>query len=122
MTYSNALLGAGLMAATLVVGACASAPPPEAKAQGTEARTAAALERDFEEAAKGYTQTERDGVVLYCKKYRNIGSNIAKMNCLTESQLRQQVQDMDQYREQLRNRSGKCTAGRQGGGGPCGAN
>jgi hypothetical protein len=59
--------------------------------------------------------------VLYCKKYRNIGSNIARMNCLTESQLREQVQNMDQYREQLRNRSGKCTAGRQGTGGPCGA-
>lgn len=88
--------------------AAAAAQEPAAK---TEQDTASAMERKFQEAARGYKVVERDGKTLYCKREKVIGSTIATMQCLTESQLRNQVETMEDMRERMRSRA-KCTLGR----------
>lgn len=86
----------------------AAAQDPAAK---TEQNTAVTLEKKFQEAARGYKVVERDGKTLYCKREKVIGSTIPTMQCLTESQLRNQVETMEDQRERMRS-SAKCTLGR----------
>lgn len=107
---------------SLVMAGCASAPspspspsPPEAKKEpvwsvATEQETAAALDKKFEDAAKGYVKLKKDGVLMFCKRRKEIGSNLPTIQCLTEAQLRNQVETMDDYRERRRN-AAKCTHG-----------
>jgi hypothetical protein len=76
----------------------------------TEAEVAAALERKFQEAARGYVKLKKDGVMMFCKRYRVIGSNIPTIQCITEAELRNQVENMDDYRQRMRD-SAKCTHG-----------
>jgi hypothetical protein len=107
----------GLVAATALA-ACASQatgekPLPQGKpvwTAATEAETAAALDRKFQDAAKGYVQLKKDGVLMFCKKQREIGSNIRTLQCITEAQLRNQVESMDDYRQRRRD-AAKCTHG-----------
>jgi hypothetical protein len=80
---------------------------PEAKA---EADAASHLEKKFQEAARSYRMVQKNGENMYCKKEKPIGSTIPRMQCITEAQLRLQVEQMDQLRDKLRN-SGRCTAG-----------
>jgi hypothetical protein len=112
------------MAAALFT-ACASQPdaPPVAEAAQsalpavqTEAEAAQQLEKKFQEAAKGYKVVERDGRTLYCKREKLLGSTIPTLQCMTEPQLRLQVENMEELRGRMRN-SAKCTMGRSGGGG-----
>lgn len=120
------VLFAGACAAMFV--ACASAPDTtpasEAAAMSTqnaepvwsgatETEVAAALDKKFEEAARGYVKLKKDGVLMFCKRYRVIGSSIPTIQCITEAQLREQVENMDRYRDQMRS-SGKCPHGPQG--------
>jgi hypothetical protein len=115
----RSVLSAGFLCAALMAG-CASGPEqnsapaePEKKpvwAVATEAETAAALDRKFQEAAKGYVKLKKDGVMMFCKKRREIGSNIPTIHCLTEAQLRNQVETMEEYR-QRRREAAKCTQG-----------
>jgi len=112
-----------LIIAALSLAACASshptqAQPPAADGQATpkkprwsmasEEEVAAALDLEFEKAAKSYVQLKKDGVLMFCKRYRQIGSNIPTIQCITEAQLRTQVENMTKYRDDMRNRSGKC--------------
>ena len=53
---------------------------------------------------------EKNGETMYCKKEKPIGSTIPRMQCITEGQLRLQVEQMDQLREKMRN-SSRCTLG-----------
>jgi len=114
--------------AAVMLGACTSSPPetdakPTTPASGeapaphwsgaTEAEVAAALDKKFEEAARGYVKLKKDGVLMFCKRYRVIGSSIPTIQCITEAQLRNQVENMDQYRDRMRN-IGKCPHGPQG--------
>src|SRR5690349_18001486 len=105
-----------------LVAGCASKPQPaeptdpEKKpvwAVATEAETAEALERKFEEAAKSFVKLKKDGVLMFCKRYKDIGSNIPTIHCLTEAQLRAQVEKMEQYRDAQR-WGGKCPRGPRG--------
>jgi hypothetical protein len=79
----------------------------------TEAEVAAALDRKFEEAARGYVKVKKDGEMMFCKRYRIIGSNIPTIQCITEAELRNQVENMDQYRDRMRT-AAKCPHGPQG--------
>src|SRR4051812_22550204 len=88
---------------------------PAAEAR-TEADAAAQLERKFQEAAKGYKIVQRDGKTMYCKKEKVIGSTIPTLQCITEAQLRLQVEQMDDLRQRMRNNA-HCTLGPTG----CGA-
>jgi hypothetical protein len=94
------------------VAAAAVAPAagkPAAAAQ-TEADTAAGLEKKFQDAARGYKVVQKDGQTLYCKREKVIGSTIPTLQCITEAQLRNQVENMDEYRDRARN-SSRCTLG-----------
>jgi hypothetical protein len=86
----------------------ANSPAPEAAV--AEADTASAMEKRFQEAARSYKTVQKDGKTLYCKRERVIGTTIATMNCITESQLRNQVENMEEYRSRARN-AAKCTHG-----------
>jgi hypothetical protein len=85
----------------------AAAPQSAAK---TEKDTADSLEKKFQDAAKSYRLVEKDGKTLYCKREKVIGSTIPTNVCLTEAQLRNQVETMEDTRERMRN-NGKCTLG-----------
>jgi len=75
----------------------------------TEAEVAAALDKKYLDAAKDFVKLKKDGELRFCKRYREIGSSIARINCITESELRTQVDNMTQYRDDMRNKMGKCT-------------
>jgi len=127
ITKNFSVLALGACVALLT--ACASTPaasdrpqpaltaPPvaaaaaDAPAATTEKDTAGAMERKFQEAARSYKIVERDGKTMYCKRERVIGSTIPTLQCLTESQLRNQVETMEDARERMRS-SAKCTLGR----------
>jgi hypothetical protein len=82
---------------------------PAAEAR-TEADAATQLEKKFQEAAKGYKVVQKDGKTLYCKRERVIGSTIPTLQCITEAQLRLQVEQMDDLRQRMRS-SARCTLG-----------
>lgn len=87
----------------------ASAVSPAAEAR-PEADAAAQLEKKFQEAAKGYKVVQKDGKTMYCKKEKVIGSTIPTLQCITEAQLRLQVEQMEDLRERMRS-SSRCTLG-----------
>ena len=147
MKFARAPVSAGVMASVLWLSACASGgPPPDsasaayaaatsqdparqaAASQGaggktpewtvpTEEEVAAALEKRYLDAASDFVKLKKDGELRFCKRYREIGSSIARINCITEAELRTQVDNMTQYRDDMRNKSGKCTHGVGCGGG-----
>jgi hypothetical protein len=94
-------------AAPAQAAAPAAAASPEAK---PEADAAAALEKKFQEAARSYRAVQKDGKTMYCKKEKPINSTIPRVQCITESQLRLQVEQMEQTRDRMRN-SSRCTMG-----------
>jgi hypothetical protein len=112
------LVAAAALALMSSLAGCASdrtsaASEPAAKPKwsvATEAETAAELDKKFHDAARSYVKLKKDGVLLFCKKQREIGSNIATLQCITEAQLRNQVETMDDYRQRRRD-AAKCTHG-----------
>jgi hypothetical protein len=122
MTFKKAFLILSVGMGSALVVACASQPqanpaPPAAPANATasapavsEANTAGALEKRFQDVARGYKVVKKDGKTMYCKREKLIGSTIPTMNCMSETQLRTQVEDMDEYRNRARN-SSRCTHG-----------
>jgi len=95
------------VAAAQPVAAVQPAASPEATSE-TEAATA--LEKKFQDAARSYKQVQKDGKTMYCKKEKPINSTIPRMQCITESQLRLEVEQMDDLRQRMRNQ-GRCTTG-----------
>ena len=87
----------------------------------SEAEVAAALEKKYLEATKDFVKLKKNDELMFCKRYKEIGSSIARINCLTVAEVRTQVDNMDQYRDDMRNRSGKCTLGAGVGPAPCAA-
>jgi hypothetical protein len=128
---SEHLFRQGLVIVILGLSACASAPPPDeapAPASGqkkpaarwsvaTEAEVAAVLDKELMEAARDLVKLKKGDELMFCKRYREVGSNIPTLKCITEAQLRVRVQNMTNYREEMRNKSGKCTRGVGCGGG-----
>jgi hypothetical protein len=126
-------LSIGLSAALLV--ACASQPPAqgaaapaqaskapaaavaEPAAKSTEGDTASAMEKKFQDAARSYKTVQKDGKTMYCKRERVIGSTIPTMQCLTETQLRNQIEATEEIKKRMRRGGGPCaqTGGCAGG-------
>jgi len=69
------------------------------------------LDYKYLQAAAAFVKLKKDDALMFCKRYRVIGSNIASIQCITESELRTQVDNMGQYRDDMRNKSSKCTHG-----------
>ena len=101
-----------MMAVAAPLLGCASQPDANATdpAQGLEER--------FQEAARAYRVVQRDGRTLYCKHEKVIGSTIPTTQCLTEGQLRLQVEYDQQMRERMR-AGAHCAMGRRGGASGC---
>lgn len=139
MKFRNLVITLGLAAGTVLLTACASQPdtstsatapaappstaapapaaaPPPTAAATTEADTAASLEKKFQEAARSYKVVQKDGKTMYCKREKVMGSTIPTLQCITEAQLRNQVETADELRQRMRNRAG-CSAPGCGGGG-----
>lgn len=115
--------------------ACTSAPQPEANnpdsadgtkttsprwASATEEEVAAALDKELYDAAKDLVKLKKDGELMFCKRTREVGSRLPTLKCITTAQLRERVENMTRYRDDMRNKGSKCTRGRSGGP-PCGA-
>jgi hypothetical protein len=111
----QAVLRAVALAATaLFLASCAAPPKQEAKPKwdvATEGEAAAALDQAVLDATKGWVKLKKDGVMMFCKRQRLIGSNLPSITCLTEEEVRLQVQNMSKYRDDMRNRGGRCTLG-----------
>jgi hypothetical protein len=75
-----------------------------------EADAATQLERKFQEAARSYRTVQKDGKTMYCKKEKPVNSTIPIVQCISEAQLRLQVEQMDELRDRMRN-SSRCTQG-----------
>jgi hypothetical protein len=119
MAINRSFTSLALGACVALLAACATSPPaPVAKAPTaatapaaqTEVDTASTLEKKFQDAARSYKIVQRDGKTLYCKREKVIGSTIATLQCITEAQLRNEVETMDELRGRMRN-NGKCTLG-----------
>jgi len=121
MEFRNIVITLGLAAGSALLVACASepatkaAPAPTATTANTgagaaENETAAALEKKFRDAARGYKVVQKDGKTLYCKREKLIGTTIPSMRCITEAQLRNEVETMDEVRNKMRS-GAKCTLG-----------
>lgn len=120
----NTLFRSSVLVLALALTACASAPAEGPVAQNPsaqpaakptpeaapEAEAASALERKFQAAARSYSKVERDGKTLYCKKEKPMGSTVPRMQCITEAQLRVEVEQMEETRQRMRN-SSRCTTG-----------
>lgn len=127
MTFRKILVSAVVTLGVGLLGACASTPAPAPAASPAPAATAAPaasaassskpeadsaslMEKKFQEAARSYRQVQKDGQTMYCKKEKPMGSTIPKLQCITESQLRVEVEQMEETRQRMRNNS-RCTTG-----------
>src|SRR5690349_19794192 len=111
-------LTAGLSIALLA--GCASqpaAPPPaqtpapaasQPAAKASEADTANAMEKKFQELARSYKTVQKDGKTMYCKREKVIGSTIPTMQCYTETQLRNQIEATEELKKRMRRGGGPC--------------
>ena len=95
--FRSVLLAAG----ALLMGACASQPdswPGTAAVPGTAAAPAPTplLEKKFQQAAKQYDKYQHEGQVVYCK--RGATRSLPPTECITESALRLQVENMQRSR------------------------
>ncbi|HET9473652.1 MAG TPA: HEAT repeat domain-containing protein [Steroidobacteraceae bacterium] len=69
-----------------------------AAAPATAPAATTLLEKKFQRAAKQYEKYQHEGQTVYCKKEKTTMSNIPVTQCLTESQLRQQVENYERSR------------------------
>jgi hypothetical protein len=130
MAYSKTFLTLSFGLAAAFIAACASSPPPAAppataqtrapavtEAKATEKDTADAMEKKFQDVARGYKTVQRDGKTMYCKREKVIGSTIPTTQCYTESQLRNHVEATEEIKKRMRRGGGPCvqTGGCQGG-------
>jgi len=79
----------------------------------TEAEVAAEVDANLVDAARDFVKLRKDGEIVFCKRYKVIGSSIRTLQCITEAQLRTQVEEMNNYRDKMRS-VGKCPLGPQG--------
>jgi len=75
----------------------------------TEEEVASTLEKKYLDATRGWVALKKDGELRFCKRYKEVGSSVPRINCLSESEMRVQVDNMTKYRDDMRNKSGKCT-------------
>jgi hypothetical protein len=130
MAFERLMNSVLLAAAVSLVAACASSPtnapapsatPAPVAAPASEAKpeadAATLAEKRFQEAARSYRKVEKDGKTMYCKKEKPMGSTVPRTQCIAESQLRLEVEQMDELRDRMRNTGGRCTHGTGCGGG-----
>ncbi len=88
--FRSVLLASGVF---LMV-ACASKP---VSSPATVAITPL-LEKKFQIVARNYQMFQHEGQTVYCKKEKVTFSNIPQVQCLSESQLRREVEGFERWR------------------------
>lgn len=85
-----------LAACVLPMAAWASQPP--AGTPTDPAPAASLAEEKFQRVARTYKMYQHEGQTVYCKKERVITSTIPHLRCLTEPQLRAEVESQRKWR------------------------
>jgi hypothetical protein len=85
-----------LASCVLPIAAWASQPP--AATASDPAPSASLAEEKFQRVARTYKMYQHEGQTVYCKKERVITSTIPHMRCLTEPQLRAEVESQLKWR------------------------
>jgi hypothetical protein len=75
-----------LASGALLIGACATQPASTSTAQPS------LDDRYFEREARNFSKFEHEGQVIYCQSIKNVTSLIPHKRCLTETALRQRVE------------------------------
>jgi outer membrane biogenesis lipoprotein LolB len=88
--FQSVLLATGV----LLVAACASQPT-------STPATTTLLEKKFQQAAGHYQKFRHEGQVVYCKKEKVITSAIPVVQCLSESELRLEVENLERWRNRV---------------------
>ena len=91
--FRSILLTAGAL--LLAVSASQSATPPDPAAAPT------LLEKKFQRAAQSYMKFQDHGTTVYCKKEKVLTSAIPVVQCLSESQLRLEVENFERTRNAI---------------------
>jgi hypothetical protein len=102
--------------ALVLLQACASprkAPEaPLAKQQiAAPEDDATKLDAELAEAARGYSRVNRDGVLMFCRRERPSGSKIATSVCMTEAQLRDQIEATKKFNQDTMQQGRRCSQG-----------
>ncbi len=84
-----------LAGGVLLIAACASQP---VSSPATAAASTPLLEKKFQQAASNYQKFRHEGQVVYCRKEKVITSAIPIVQCLTEPQLRLEVENFERWR------------------------
>jgi len=84
-----------LAAGVLLIGACASQP---VSSPASAAVPSPLLEKKFQQAAAHYQKLQHEGQVVYCKKEKVLTSAVPVVQCLSESELRLQVENSERWR------------------------
>lgn len=95
--FRSVLLAVGL----LFMAGCASQRASTAASAAVPATTPAAatlLEKKFQQAARSYLKFQSVGKTVYCKKEKVTTSAIPVVQCLSESELRLQVEAFERWR------------------------
>jgi hypothetical protein len=89
--FRSVLLAAG----ALMVAACASHP---ASSPAFARDPTPLLEEKFQISARQYEKFQHEGQTVYCRKEKVVTSAIPVVQCLTEPQLRMQVENSERWR------------------------
>jgi hypothetical protein len=97
-----------LSLATILLVACAAKAPvpdtktiePAATSVAADKNAESAADRRFAEEARGYKLAERDGKKYYCRTEHASGSHLKTMNCISENELRERVENAEANRRQ----------------------
>jgi len=92
---TNCVIRSVLWAAgALLMAACATQP---ISSPATAAVTPL-LEKKFQIAARNYQMFQHEGQTVYCKKEKVSFSNIPQVQCLSEPQLRREIEGFERWR------------------------
>ena len=94
-----------------VAAMAASGKPKPVWTVPSEEEVASQLTGKYLDATRGWVALKKDGELRFCKRYKEIGSSVPRINCLSEAEVRTQVDNMSKYRDDMRNKSGKCAHG-----------
>jgi outer membrane biogenesis lipoprotein LolB len=104
-------------AASLLLQACATAPsepaakPAPAREEPSKQDLNENLDPVVAEAAKGYERLMKNGVLMFCKRERPVGSNLFTTTCLTEAQLRERAENNKKFHDNTMQQGRRCTQG-----------
>lgn len=90
--FRSVLLASGV----LLMAACASQPAATTAPAAVSAPPL--LDKKFQLAARHYQKFQHEGQTVYCKKEKVTNTNIPQVQCFSESQLRQEVENFEKWR------------------------